>query len=468
MESAFSNADNARNTAAQVQQRRSKDRGSGHLPIQGDAGCDRKARFFSLTLRRCYVYHLTVQNDGSTLGRRSPVGAVVGRAQLCLLHFAIALSLVAPAMAAPWDNPLMIARSSDGVNFMNPAVFQDSGGVPSAICWGGDTLICVFQWCHPPVGGPTWDKVAVKLSYDRGANWTYPQPIVVNSLPPTFQRPFDPTIARFSDDSVRIYFSSSDGMPPPGGDSIINTYSAATCDGINYYFESGPRVDYPTQRVIDPAVIYFHNAWHYTSPKGAPQDGAFHYVSPDGVNFSQVPDIVSDPAHNWTGNFVVEDTGELRFYGCGPTTWYNYSANGGVWNGYVNTNLQGGDPSVVKLDSNDYLMIYTGQPYAGIVNRHGPLGTSSISVSPNPAPGVVRFDYHLPAAIQVQLLIYDAQGRIVRHLIDGTQPAGTHSVTWFGTTDRGTKLPGGLYFYRLQAGSASQTGKIPLLRGKLP
>jgi hypothetical protein len=371
-------------------------------------------------------------------------------------------------MAAPWDNPLMIARSSDGVNFSNPVVFQDSSGVPSAIIWRGDTLACVFQWCHPPVGGPTWDRVAVKFSFDRGASWTYPQPIIVNSLPSSYQRPFDPTLARFSDDSVRVYFSSSDGMPPPGGDSIINTYSAASADGVNYYFEPGARVDYPTQRVIDPAVIYFNGAWHYASPKGAPQDGAFHYVSPDGVNFLQAPDIGSDPVHNWTGNFVVEDSAELRFYGSGPTTWYNYSADGGVWNGYVNTSIHGGDPTVVKLDSNDYLMVYTGQPYAGVADHLQPLRSSPFSVDLDLSDGEVHFGYHLSAAMSVRLDISDAQGRVVRRLVHGMQDPGAHSVIWPGTSGSGTWLPDGLYFFRFAAGGASKSGKIPLLRGKRP
>ena len=40
---------------------------------------------------------------------------------------------------------------------------------------------------------------------------------------------------------------------------------------------------------------------------------------------------------------------ELRFYGCGSQNiWYNSTPNGGVWNGYVSTNLAGGDPTVFQ------------------------------------------------------------------------------------------------------------------------
>jgi hypothetical protein len=34
-----------------------------------------------------------------------------------------------------------------------------------------------------------------------------------------------------------------------------------------------------------------------------------------------------------------------------------------MWNGYVATNLPGGDPTVLKVASGNYLMIYVGQPY---------------------------------------------------------------------------------------------------------
>ena len=164
------------------------------------------------------------------------------------------LFLIIPFLAysqgnPPWERPLKIAYSIDGTSFNNNIIFQDSSGVPSVIRWKGDTLICAFQWFRQPVNSLSWDKVAVKFSYDAGLNWTEPLPILVHDLPVNFQRPFDPTLA-LSHDSLRIYFSSSDGLPMGGLDSSINTYSATSIDGLNYYFEPGPRFDHPTNRVI--------------------------------------------------------------------------------------------------------------------------------------------------------------------------------------------------------------------------
>ncbi|MFN6062861.1 MAG: hypothetical protein ACK49K_06190, partial [Bacteroidota bacterium] len=44
----------------------------------------------------------------------------------------------------PWNSPLKIATSTDGINFTSSNIFQDSSGVPHVIRWKGDTLICVF------------------------------------------------------------------------------------------------------------------------------------------------------------------------------------------------------------------------------------------------------------------------------------------------------------------------------------
>jgi hypothetical protein len=312
--------------------------------------------------------------------------------RIFVVGFILASVLATSAInAQPWKNPLMMTWSADGVTFGTASVFQDSSGVPSIIRWHGDTIIATFQWFRQPNPSPSWDRVAVKFSYNNGLSWTPPVPIVVNAFPVNFQRPFDPTLVRIANDSLRIYFSSSISMPPPGGDSIINTYSARSADGINYTFEAGARVDVDTNRVIDPAVINFNGAWHYLSPAGAPQQGAYHYISPNGFNFSATPLIPSDNMHNWTGNYVVENSTELRFYGSSPNfIWYNTSPNGGVWNGYVNTNVRGGDPTVLKDGANGYLMIYTGPPYAtGIPTITKP----AIKVYPNPALGKMTIQY---------------------------------------------------------------------------
>jgi len=345
----------------------------------------------------------------------------------------------------PWESPLKIAWSTDGTVFSNESIFQDSSGVPSAIRWRGDTLVCAFQWFRAPLGSLTWDKVAVKFSYDNGATWTVPEPIVVNGLPPGYQRPFDPTLARLNGDSVRIYFSSSLGMPPMGLDSTVNTYSALSTDGINYSFEPGARFDHPTNKAIDPAVLFFNGMWHYSCPAGPPQAGAYHATSFNGLQFLQQPDFPSDPLHNWTGNMLYESNSVMKFYGCGQNIWHNSTTDGFTWAGYINTNLLGGDPTAVKISPNNYLIIFVGPP--------NPTGTSELTpwLLPGiyPQPVTDYFTIQNPGSDTFDYTIYDISGRII-----STGAGKKESKISAGG------LKNGMYFIELK----NKTGRIHLLR----
>src|SRR5678815_2963939 len=95
----------------------------------------------------------------------------------------------------PWERPLKICYGTDGITFGPAQIFQDSSGVPSAIKLPNGDLVCAFQWFRAPQGSLTWDRVAVKFSYDDGATWTTPVPIEIPDLPVNYQRPFDPTLA---------------------------------------------------------------------------------------------------------------------------------------------------------------------------------------------------------------------------------------------------------------------------------
>ncbi len=41
------------------------------------------------------------------------------------------------------------------------------------------------------------------------------------------------------------------------------------------------------------------------------------------------------------------------------------------------------------------------------------------------------------AGSNVSLRIYDMKGKLIRTLVDGFEPSGTQSVTWFGRNDQG-------------------------------
>jgi flagellar hook assembly protein FlgD len=66
--------------------------------------------------------------------------------------------------------------------------------------------------------------------------------------------------------------------------------------------------------------------------------------------------------------------------------------------------------------------------------------------------------YQVFTASPVRLVVYDAQGRSVRRLVDGTvQLPGAYSVPWDGRDDGGRALAAGVYFFRLESRNESRT-----------
>ena len=78
---------------------------------------------------------------------------------------------------------------------------------------------------------------------------------------------------------------------------------------------------------------------------------------------------------------------------------------------------------------------------------------------PEPFNPITMIKYSIPEPMAVKLVVYDVLGRNVRTLVDETQTAGNKTVRFDASS-----LPSGVYLYRLQAGSFSETRKLILLR----
>jgi hypothetical protein len=377
-----------------------------------------------------------------------------------------------PTNSAPWNGNLMMRTSTDGNSFGAETKFLDSSGVPSLLKDAGGRIIVAFQWFPAPLRSQYWDKVAVRISEDNGRTWGQAQPIVVNGLPSGFQRPFDPTLTLTTDGRIRIFFSSgrSIGMML---DSNIATYSAISTDGVNYTFEPNVRFSVSGKAVIDPAVLRIGSKWYYTAPKGAPQEGAYHATSDDGLNFTRRGDIPSDSASQWTGNLVEYGVG-MRFYGSGRRgLWWSYSADGTSWSTPVsitasgNTSMpliiRGSDPTVLKIADNNYLIVYVSAPTAqmmtSITRDNGELQKNrGFLVSPNPASNIATVHFSLEKSERVSLKIFNILGQEIAQILDETMSAGEYERS----LDIGhLSLVSGMFFVQLKT-QHSMLNTIPV------
>ncbi len=132
---------------------------------------------------------------------------------------------------------------------------------------------------------------------------------------------------------------------------------------------------------------------------------------------------------------------------------------------------------------NEFLMVYTFNDAADstLGNIYGRLLTGSIPVKvqeqstsmplsfslaqnyPNPFNPATQIDYTLEKPGQVTLEVYTITGAKIKTLINASQTAGTHTVTWDGSTDFGVGAASGVYIYKMTVNDQTLTRKMLLV-----
>ncbi len=82
---------------------------------------------------------------------------------------------------------------------------------------------------------------------------------------------------------------------------------------------------------------------------------------------------------------------------------------------------------------------------------------------PNPFRQGTVLRFALPSERDVRLEVFDVGGRMVKSLARGRFGPGLHTMVWNGIGDRGTRLPSGVYLYRLIAGKDVANRKLILM-----
>lgn len=109
--------------------------------------------------------------------------------------------------------------------------------------------------------------------------------------------------------------------------------------------------------------------------------------------------------------------------------------------------------------NNAYIFQYSNQP-TGVCNSETiPLSLCLSQNFPNPFNPVTTISYQLRVASGVSLKVYDVLGREAATLVNGRKPPGKYMLKWDAS-----HLPSGVYFYRLQTDSFSETRKLVLVK----
>ncbi len=181
-----------------------------------------------------------------------------------------------------------------------------------------------------------------------------------------------------------------------------------------------------------------------------------------------------DTADVWENCLVrVEDTAvSTAEYG------FNVSSGGdtclvgyyGDYNYYAHT---GDSVSVTGLLQYNY-DVWTLQPrtdadidtlfLADVPIENLPLRVVEFKNYPNPFNPETTIEFGIDSHAQVDLSIFDVQGRLVRTLIHQPMATGSYRVRWNGENSMGQATAAGIYYCRLQAGERVERKKLVLVK----
>lgn len=173
---------------------------------------------------------------------------------------------------------------------------------------------------------------------------------------------------------------------------------------------------------------------------------------------------VSNDGLTWTT--VWENGGEINDNGWQEVSYDLGAIADGQATVYLRWTIGTTDSSWIFCGWNLDDIEILGLPAAGQVAVGDPLPavTAIRGAMPNPFNPRTAVRFELAAAGHARLMVFDPRGHLVRVLADGDLPAGAHVAPWDGTDASGRPAASGVYFLRLEAGGATDVGKVVLMK----
>ena len=114
---------------------------------------------------------------------------------------------------------------------------------------------------------------------------------------------------------------------------------------------------------------------------------------------------------------------------------------------------------VILADSNGGSVPVQSQDYDYTDGPNLPYKTAITGTHPNPFNPTATISYDLAYNGHVEIMIYDATGRLVTELVNQHQDAGRFDISW-----NASNQASGMYFAKMVAGDVVQTQKLVLLK----
>lgn len=278
----------------------------------------------------------------------------------------------------------------------------------------------------------------------------------------------------WSELTVPISVPWANGIIYIGADSQNNIYAygywgLARYNGIEWTVWQYDTIPVPIGNLLDFYIDPQDNVWIGSKAGLAQFNGtSWNHFDPDnsGVPYWYAIGMCRDNLGNLWFRSCDENTDGclVKYDGTNWTSYYDYD--------YPLTDSEIND---IACDSHNNLWMATDNGITvhnetGIVaNEDDIIPTPSqniynLAIYPNPFADEAKISFDLPKAEQASLCIYDVKGRLVKRLHNAYTQKGSHSSIWDGTDKSGKQSANGVYFCRLETGSARLTKKLVLIK----
>ncbi len=260
--------------------------------------------------------------------------------------------------------------------------------------------------------------------------------------------------------------------PAPVDLSVSTTYEQAT--GLLDVRVTGNFVDYAAgdlrmniyiteDSVVGPNSIAYNQVNYYNTVPGHPYYGAGNPIV--GYVHRNVLRLV--PSGTWGEAGVLDES-------VAPGDSFDVSYDdipiNASWDAdqvHVIAFVSYHDPDPMKrqvLNANK-LRMYDGTVILGVGNGGSqPVAFGLLGNFPNPFNPSTVISYRLAVNSKATLKVYNLLGQEVKTLLNASQTAGIHQVTWDGKDDAGREVASGVYLYRLEANGRAMSRKMLLMK----
>ncbi len=254
----------------------------------------------------------------------------------------------------PYRDNVTYATGTDLLNWEpSGEILATHASVPGAVIKDGTIFVYFVDVSEDGLK----EQLGMVKSTDQGKTWSDQNTLTIDGLGEKATADPDPVL--LANGRIRLYYFDINeprlDKPDNGVPTTNKIYSAISEDGINFTQENGVRFE--RVGIFDPDVNLFNNTWYLY---GGDIEGnqVVYATSTDGLTFKEggvaynggaVPDVFEEG-----GLYYLFTAGINIATGVTPTS---FTDSGSSFHGTSVT----ADPSVIKLENGNYIMLYKTQ-----------------------------------------------------------------------------------------------------------